>query len=146
MSYTPFKMAPKGPIMKKMLSASQKSQLPTELKKGMVDSGEYGGPLQFEKDPDEFTKRKDKETGVESKMTKPTKPKKSTVSVNSPLEPDATNDYKSDMDQYNKKMVQYNKQSKTPKNRADFNPGYEGADISEAEYKRRLKSGSTKRD
>lgn len=125
MSYTPFKMTPKGPIMKKMLSASQKSNLPTEVKQGMVDSGEYGGPLQYEKNPDDLIERKDKETGVESKMRKP---KKSTVSVNSPLEPDATNDYNSD-------MKSYNRQSKTPKNRADFNPGYEGGDYSKEQLK-----------
>ena len=138
MSYTPFKMTPKGPIMKKMLSASQKSKLPTEVKQGMVDSGEYGGPLNkkgkapyhYEKDVEEFKARKDKEAG---------KPKKSTVSVNSPLEPDATNDYNSD-------MKNYKLNSNTPKNREDFKPAYPGADISEKEYKKRLKSGSTKRD
>ncbi len=148
MSYTPFKMTPKGPIMKKMLSASQKSKLPTEVKQGMVDSGEYGGPLnkkgkspyEYEKDPKKFEERKDKEAGVVSKMRKP---KKSTVSVNSPLEPDATNDYNSD-------MKEYNRRSNTPKNKkpsqGDFVPAYPGADISEKEYKKRLKSGSTKRD
>jgi hypothetical protein len=144
MSYTPFKMTPKGPIMKKMLSASQKSKLPTEVKQGMVDSGEYGGPLnkkgkspyEYEKNPDELVERKDKEAGVRSKMRKP---KKSTKSLHSPLEPDATNDY-------NNEMKNYKLNSKTPKQRADFNPGYEGADISDAEYKKRLKSGSTKRD
>ena len=144
MSYTPFKMTPKGLIMKKMLSASQKSKLPTEVKQGMVDSGEYGGPLnkkgkspyEYEKNPDELVERKDKEAGVRSKMRKP---KKSTKSLHSPLEPDATNDY-------NNEMKNYKLNSKTPKQRADFNPGYEGADISDAEYKKRLKSGSTKRD
>ena len=144
MSYTPFKMTPKGPIMKKMLSTSQKSKLPTEVKQGMVDSGEYGGPLnkkgkspyEYEKNPDELVERKDKEAGVRSKMRKP---KKSTKSLHSPLEPDATNDY-------NNEMKNYKLNSKTPKQRADFNPGYEGADISDAEYKKRLKSGSTKRD
>jgi len=137
-------MTPKGPIMKKMLSASQKSKLPTEVKQGMVDSGEYGGPLnkkgkspyEYEKNPDELVERKDKEAGVRSKMRKP---KKSTKSLHSPLEPDATNDY-------NNEMKNYKLNSKTPKQRADFNPGYEGADISDAEYKKRLKSGSTKRD
>jgi len=131
MSYTPFKMTPKGPIMKKMLSASQKSKLPTEVKQGMVDSGEYGGPLnkkgkspyEYEKNPDELVERKDKEAGVRSKMRKP---KKSTKSLHSPLEPDATNDY-------NNEMKNYKLNSKTPKQRADFNPGYEGADISDAE-------------
>jgi len=130
--------------MKKMLSASQKSKLPTEVKQGMVDSGEYGGPLnkkgkspyEYEKNPDELVERKDKEAGVRSKMRKP---KKSTKSLHSPLEPDATNDY-------NNEMKNYKLNSKTPKQRADFNPGYEGADISDAEYKKRLKSGSTKRD
>jgi len=127
-----------------MLSASQKSKLPTEVKQGMVDSGEYGGPLnkkgkspyEYEKNPDELVERKDKEAGVRSKMRKP---KKSTKSLHSPLEPDATNDY-------NNEMKNYKLNSKTPKQRADFNPGYEGADISDAEYKKRLKSGSTKRD
>jgi len=130
--------------MKKMLSASQKSKLPTEVKQGMVDSGEYGGPLnkkgkspyEYEKNPDELVERKDKEAGVRSKMRKP---KKSTKSLHSPLEPDATNDY-------NNEMKEYKLRSNTPKERADFNPGYEGADISDAEYKKRLKSGSTKRD
>jgi len=130
--------------MKKMLSASQKSKLPTEVKQGMVDSGEYGGPLnkkgkspyEYEKNPDELIERKDKEAGVRSKMRKP---KKSTKSLHSPLEPDATNDY-------NNEMKEYKLRSNTPKERADFNPGYEGADISDAEYKKRLKSGSTKRD
>jgi len=136
MSYTPFKMTPKGPIMKKMLSSAQKSKLPKEVKQGMVDSGKYEGPLQYEKNPDELIERKDKEAGVASKMRKP---KKSTKSLHSPLEPDATIDYNND-------MKNYKRQSNTPKNRADFNPGYEGADISDKEYKKRLKSGSTKRD
>jgi len=137
-------MTPKGPIMKKMLSPKQKSNLPTEVKQGMVDSGEYGGPLnkkgkspyEYEKNPDELVERKDKEAGVRSKMRKP---KKSTKSLHGPLEPDATNDY-------NWEMKEYKLRSNTPKERADFNPGYEGADISDAEYKKRLKSGSTKRD
>jgi len=147
MSYTPFKMKPKGPIMKKMLSASQKSQLPAELKKGMVESGEYGGPLnkkgkspyEYEKDPKKFEERKDKEAGVVSKMRKP---KKSTTSAHGQMS-DADNEYKND-------MKSYNLQSNTPKNKkpsqGDFTPAYPGADISEKEYKKRLKSGSTKRD
>jgi len=144
MSYTPFKMTPKGPIMKKMLSSAQKSKLPKEVKQGMVDSGKYEGPLnkkghspyEYEKNPDDLIERKDREAGVVSKMRKP---KKSTKSLHSPLEPDATYEY-------NQEMEKYKRRSNTPKNRADFNPGYEGADISEKEYKKRLKSGSTKRD
>ena len=125
MSYTPFKMTPKGPIMKKMLSASQKSNLPTEVKQGMVDSGKYEGPLQYEKNPDDLIERKDKEAGVTSKMRKP---RKSTKSLHSPLEPDATNEY-------NNEMKEYKRRSNTPKNRADFNPGYEGGDYSKEQLK-----------
>jgi len=135
--------------MKKMLSASQKSKLPTEVKQGMVDSGEYGGPLnkkgkspyEYEKNPDDFVERKDEEQGLVSKMRKP---KKSTKSLHGPLEPDATNDY-------NWEMKEYKLRSNTPKNKkkpsqGNFTPAYPGADISEKEYKKRLKSGSTKRD
>lgn len=46
--YTPYKMAGTHhygkPLSKKMLSKAQKT-LPMELKKKMVESGEYEGPL-----------------------------------------------------------------------------------------------------
>ena len=136
MSYTPFKMTPKGPIMKKMLSASQKSKLPAELKKGMVDSGEYGGPLNkkgntpyhYEKDVEEFKARKDKEAG---------KPKKSKMAIDG--QDDSEYEYQEDMKNYKRSKM-------GPKNREDFEPAYPGADISKKEYEKRLKSGSTKRD
>ena len=105
MSYTPFKMAPKGPIMKKMLTPAQNSKLPANVKKGMVESGKYS-PLEYEKNPEDFEKRKDNEAGVTSKQ--PT-PKKSTTSAHG-QSGDADNEYKND-------VKSYNNQKNTPKNK-----------------------------
>ena len=138
MSYTPFKMAPKGPIAKKMLTPAQNSKLPADVKKGMVESGKYS-PLEYEKNPEDFEKRKDKEAGVTPKQPRP---KKSTTSAHG-QSGDADNEYNND-------MKSYNLQKNTPKNKkpsqGDFVPAYPGADISEKEYKKRIGSGSTKRD
>ena len=138
MSYTPFKMAPKGPIAKKMLSAAQNSKLPADVKKGMIESGKYS-PLEYEKNIEDFAKRKDNEAGTTSKQPEP---KKSTTSAHG-QSGDADNEYKNDVKSYNK---QKNTPKKKKPSQGDFVPAYPGADISEAEYKKRMKSGSTKRD
>jgi|TARA_R110000737_G_scaffold269305_1_gene276629 hypothetical protein len=98
-------MAPKGPIAKKMLSAAQNSKLPADVKKGMIESGKYS-PLEYEKNIEDFAKRKDNEAGTTSKQPEP---KKSTTSAHG-QSGDADNEYKND-------VKSYNLQKNTPKNK-----------------------------
>ena len=57
---------------------------------------------------------------------------------------EATPEYKARKKAADTKAKRVNDRKKG--DQGDFTPGYEGADISESEYKKRLKSGSTKRD
>ena len=133
MSYTPFKMQPKGSIAAKMLSKNQKAKLPMNVKKAMVEKGGYEGPLnkkgkspyEFEKDPKEFANRKNKPMGPHNKNIVYKDGKKFYKAKDGSLHTGQVSDYEAEQ---------------------DFVPAYPGADISEAEYKKRIKSGSTKRD
>lgn len=136
MSYTPFKMAPKGPIMKKYHSAMPKRNK-AEAKVDAVDGGmpsevadkvfakKGKSPYEYEKNSKDFVDRKNKEEVNKVK---------SKTSAHGQLN-DAEEEARNDIKLKNKKT-----------NQGNFVPAYPGADISEAEYKKRLKSGSTKRD